>query len=490
MRPIIFYLLFLLLFFGCKTDPPPQEEKSPQKPNFLFLFADDQAFRSIGALNNDEIKTPALDKLTEEGLTFTHCFNQGAWNGAVCIASRAMLNTGQYIYHAQQNINTAKLWGEVFTEAGYETYITGKWHNGDKTALRSFKYIEALGKGMFETRGGPKGPGYHRPTADNNSWTPYDTALAGHWSPEVQDLVVSADSARSLSKRVVKQHTSGLYADNAIQFLNKAKEMEAPFLMYVAFNAPHDPRQSPKEFVDMYPTAGIAIPPNYVPEHPFDQGDHKLRDEILAPFPRTEEVVKVHRQEYYAIISHMDYQISRIMQALEASGLKENTYVIFSADHGLAVGEHGLMGKQNQYEHSIRMPFIISGPGINKGKIEALIYLQSLFATTCELAGIPVPESVDFPSLNPLIKGEKTTGQEYIYGSYRHLQRMVRNEQHKLILYPHIGKVQFFDVINDPFEMNDLSDQPEQKGLMDSCFAALVKLQQSVGDTLTLKKVW
>jgi len=136
------------------------------------------------------------------------------------------------------------------------------------------------------------------------------------------------------------------------------------------------------------------------------------------------------------------------------------------------------------------MPFVISGPGINRGKNEALIYLQSLFATTCELAGIPVPESVDFPSLNPLINGETEAGHEYIYGSYRNFQRMVRNEQYKLILYPHIEKVQFFDVINDPFEMNDLSDQPEQKGLMDSCFAALVKLQQSVGDTLTLKKVW
>ena len=91
----------------------------------------------------------------------------------------------------------------------------------------------------------------------------------------------------------------------------------------------------------MYPPAHIEVPPNYLPEHPFDQGDHEVRDEILAPFPRTREAVQLHRSEYYAHITYMDAQIGRILDALEKSGQARNTYVIFTADHGLAVGQHG-----------------------------------------------------------------------------------------------------------------------------------------------------
>ena len=147
-------------------------------------------------------------------------------------------------------------------------------------------------------------------------------------------------------------------------------------MMYVAFNAPHDPRQAPKEFVDRYPLESIELPPNYLPEHPFDQGErYTLRDEILAPFPRTEEAIKIHMQEYYAIISHMDYEIGRILEKLETLGIADNTYIIFTADHGLAVGQHGLLGKQNQYDHSIRVPLVINGPDIQAGtSTDALVY--------------------------------------------------------------------------------------------------------------------
>ena len=169
-------------------------------------------------------------------------------------------------------------------------------------------------------------------------------------------------------KYYMSRHTSELYADKAVNYLEtKAGKDGKPFFMYVAFNAPHDPRQSPKEFLDMYPREQVKVPANFLPEHPFDQGDSKIRDEELAPFPRTEEAVKLHRQEYYAIITHADYEIGRILDALEKSGQDKNTYIIFTSDHGLAVGMHGLMGKQNQYECSVRMPLIFTGPGIKAG---------------------------------------------------------------------------------------------------------------------------
>ena len=160
-------------------------------------------------------------------------------------------------------------------------------------------------------------------------------------------------------------------ANETMGFLENASASENPFFMYIAFNAPHDPRQSPKEYVDMYPVDEIALPANFLPEYPYKDkmGCSKtLRDEMLAPFPRTEYAVKVNRQEYYAIITHMDAQIGRILKKLEETGQSDNTYIFFSADHGLSVGQHGLLGKQNMYEHSLRPPMIIVGPDIPEGK--------------------------------------------------------------------------------------------------------------------------
>ncbi len=481
--------LALLLIIGSCSPELKKEKEVDSRPNFLFLFADDQTYESIHALNNLEIKTPNLDKLASQGVVFTHSFNQGSWGGAVCVASRAMLNSGQYMFAAREGIKHNKLWGEVFSEAGYETFFTGKWHNGDSTVLKSFKYAKSIGKGMYETMH-PEfkwAPGYGRPTAENNSWNAWDPIFTGHWTPKVKDIVTDENGDKGIGPTyVVQQHTSELYADKAISFLqNKAKDSDSPFFMYVAFNAPHDPRQSPKKYVDMYPPDKIKVPENFMPEHPFDQGDHKLRDENLAPFPRTEHQVQVHRSEYYAIITHMDHEIGRILKALEATGKADNTYIIFSADHGLALGHHGLMGKQNQYDHSVRLPFFILGPGLKPGTShDALIYLQSIYPTTCDLAGLKIPETVDFPSLKGILDGTEEKVQDVIFGNYRHFQRMARTDKYKLILYPHNGHQQLFDIENDPQEMVNLIDSEKYESVKKDMFQKLLDLQGEVGDTL------
>lgn len=466
---------------GLGTRGVAAEEK---RPNFLFLFTDDQTFASIHALNNPEIVTPNLDRLAARSVVFTHCFNQGSWSGAVCICSRAMVNTGQFLYHAQQNLDTAPLWGETLGKAGYRTFLTGKWHNGNATALRSFQVGKSVGAGMYEAK-----DSYDRPAEGETygDWAS-DVDKGGHWHPRVWDFVEGADGQRVAGTPYrVDKHTSELYADNAIEYLRDVvPQSSAPFFMYVAFNAPHDPRQSPREFLDLYDPAKIRVPPNFLPEHPFDQGDHRIRDEKLAPFPRTERAVQVHRAEYYAIISHFDAQIGRILAALEASGQVDNTYIILSADHGLAVGQHGLMGKQNQYDHSIRMPLLIAGPGLQPRRVDRLVYLHSMFATTCSLAGVPVPDAVEFPSLLPLLRGEETVLHDAVFGSYRHFQRMVRTEQWKLIVYPMIGRTQLFDLANDPAECHDLASDPEQTERIAQLRTRLLALQQGVGDTLDL----
>ena len=173
------------------------------KPNFLFILTDDQTYASIHSLNNDEIETPNMDKLSNEGVTFTHCFNQGSWSGAVCVASRTMLITGQTVFRASQNksyldgwaqakstnnITEVPLWQEVFSQNGYETFMTGKWHNTKHALLKSFDIAEAVGEGMYETRdeNGSSKPGYNRSSSDSE-WKPWDMAYTGHWTPKVYD---------------------------------------------------------------------------------------------------------------------------------------------------------------------------------------------------------------------------------------------------------------------------------------------------------------
>lgn len=477
--------------------------KGKEKPNYLFLITDDQTYNAIQALNQNAPSTPNMDRLVNEGVTFTHCFNQGSWSAAVCTASRTMLNTGQSVFRASKSKsfykknatisdtqNEVALWGEVMTKNGYATYLTGKWHNTDRAALKSFICADAIGPGMCETyKDGDKSAGYGREKQDDTMWRPWLKEYTGHWAPRVKNIIHNENGEVEIgASYVVNQHSSQLYADNAINYLQtEVKGNDKPFFMYVAFNAPHDPRQSPKKYVDMYPTDKMLVPKNFLPEHPFDQGDSKVRDEQLAPFPRTTDAVKLHMSEYYAIISHVDHEIGRILKALEQTGRGHNTYVILTSDHGLAVGQHGLMGKQNQYDHSVRMPLVIKGPGVKAAtKVNEMVYMQSMFATTCEMSDISIPKSVDFKSLLPLLTDEKAKGEEYIFGTYKNLQRMIRSNDYKLIVYPQVNRVQLFDLNNDPLEQVNLYGKRKYRSIAQKMFKALKEEQKKLGDYLNL----
>jgi choline-sulfatase len=407
----------------------------------------------------------------KRGCTFTHCFHQGSWSGAVCIASRTMLNCGMTAFRAQRQIEHAPLWGETLGAAGYDTAIVGKWHLSDATLKRSFKDIGPVSGGMFES--GPAA--YNRPSP-GNTWTPWDESLKGQWletgkwQPGAQDPI---------------KHSARVWAETAGAYLLKRSPQSNPFLLYVGFNSPHDPRQAPKEFVDRYPQSRIQVPPNYLPEHPFDQGDNRVRDELLAPFPRSREAVQLHRSEYYAHITYLDAQVGQVLDTLDGSGLAANTYVIFTADHGLAVGQHGLMGKQNLYDHSIRMPLLISGPGIPGGKkVDEMVYQHSVFPTTCELAAIAAPKTVEFPSLVDLLKGHGREKHDAVFSWYRGFQRAVRTRQHKLIVYPKAGVTQLFDANKDPWEIHNLAGDPKYAALKGSLLERLHRFQRDLEDDL------
>lgn len=471
MKKVLFlFIAATLALYSCTG------KSEPKKPNILFILADDQCFNTINALGNHEVITPTLDELARQGTVFSTAYNMGGWNGAICVASRTMFNTGRFIWRAKafdskQGLSSlaekGELWSKEMESLGYETFMTGKWHV-------KIKPEEIFTHAGTERPGMPKATpeGYNRPLSENDTtWRPWDPAFGGFWAGGT--------------------HWSEVVANETMSFLDTTANSENPFFMYIAFNAPHDPRQSPKEYVDMYPLESISVPENFLPEYPYkdDIGCSKsLRDARLAPFPRTEYAVKVNRQEYYAIITHMDAQIGRILDKLEETGQAENTYIFFSADHGLAVGHHGLIGKQNMYEHSMRPPMIIVGPDIPKGeKRDMEVYLQDIMPTVIEYAGGEVPGYVEFNSLKSFIEGTATeSNYPEVYGAYMDLQRMIRVDDYKLIVYPYAGVKRMFNLVDDPQEMNDLAGLPVQQERLDDMFTKLVTLQSEMGDTLKL----
>jgi len=447
-------------------------KRPPPTPNILFLFADDQSHEALSVFGS-EVQTPNLDRLASAGVSFRNAYNQGGWHGAVCVASRTMLITGRFLGHAQriepqldQELAAGRLWPQYLAQAGYETYFSGKWHV-KVDARQVFQTARHIRPGMpRDTKAG-----YLRPVeGEPDVWCPWDTLLGGYWEGG--------------------QHWSEVLREDAKAFINQAAQSNKPFFMYLAFNAPHDPRQSPQAYVNRYPLDQLKIPENFMTEYPFNDEigcSIDLRDERLAPLPRTEYAVKVHRQEYYAIISHLDDQIGRILAALEKSGKAKNTYILFTADNGLALGRHGLFGKQNMFEHSMKVPLILTGPNIpDNRQIDTPVYLQDLMPTTLELAGISIPEQVQFRSLMPLINGKRPEHYEAIYGGYIDLQRMVRKGDFKLIYYPKIKKTLLFNLKHDPLEMNDLATDEQYAGKVIELKQALVALQKQVGDTLEL----
>ncbi|MFM2172004.1 MAG: hypothetical protein RI957_2233, partial [Verrucomicrobiota bacterium] len=213
--------------------------------------------------------------------------------------------------------------------------------------------------------------------------------------------------------------------------------------------------------------------------------------EQLAPFPRTEFAIRTHRKEYYALVSHTDEQIGRILKSLQQAGVAQNTVIIFTSDHGLAIGRHGLMGKQNMFEHSLRVPFVISGPKIPQGKvIDERIYLQDAVATSLEIAGAD-RDGIDFKSLRPLMDGTAPKHYDAIYGAYEiGSQRAVIDGKDKMILYPRDRVSLLYDLEKDPLEKNPIADSTVSDALKKRLFARLLDLQKKNRDPLDLTAIY
>jgi len=428
---------------------------SGNKYNILFLLADDQRSDTIRAYGNNNIRTPNLDELIAQGFSFRRNYCLGSSGGAVCIPSRAMINSGRSYFNVNSNLTGVKIMPELLRENGYTTFATGKWHNKEESFLRGFE----TGKAVFF--GG----------------------MADHTKVPVVDL---SPDGKFINKRVGDKFSSELFTNAAIEFLENYKE-DKPFYAYVAFTAPHDPRNPPVKYRQMYYKNRPPLPKNFKPQHPFDNGHMAGRDENLAPWPRTEDVIRDQLAEYYGLITHLDEHIGRILRSLKKSRHANNTIIIYAADHGLALGSHGLLGKQSIYEHSMGCPLIFAGPGIPRSAAsQAFSYLLDIFPTVCALTGIQAPTGVEGKNLKPIWENQVDNVRDSLFLSFSKIQRSVRDERWKLIRYPDINHTQLFDLKNDPDELHNLANDPTQAERVQEMLLRLKQWQRQVGDDLPL----
>ena len=424
------------------------------RPNVLFLFADDQRADTIAALGNSHIKTPNLDRLVRRGLAFDRAYMQGGLNGATCVPSRAMLLSGRCLFRIDEKLLRDETWPAAFGRAGYSTFVSGKWHNGEKSIARSFQQA----RGIFE--GGMTNP----------------------LNAKLSDLVDGSLTPAQLAPK----HACEVFADEAIRFLNE--QHERPFFCYVPFDAPHDPHVVPKDFKIRYDADQIPLPPNFLPQHPWNNGEMTIRDEALLRWPRQPEKIREMIAEYYRYVSYLDAEIGRVLDALEASPHAKNTIVVFAADSGVARGSHGLIGKQNCYEHSLRVPLIMSGPGIPPGqRTNAMCYLFDVLPTLgklCDVSGPTTSEGIEFTAT---VKDPTHAARPQLVLGYKSVQRAIRDDRWKLIRYPHIDKTQLFDLQSDPHEITNLADKPEHAPKVADLMTRLKKDLTAFGDKHPLK---
>lgn len=455
-----------------KETPKSSDDGKAGRPNVLFLLTDDQTFSTIQAWGNTDIHTPNMDRLVRHGVSFTQTHVMGGFNGAISQPSRAMLLTGRGLMDVHRNGSiipeAEKTFPELFRENGYTTFATGKWHSDNASFNRSFSTGANIFFGGMHPYGRNNELGHRRPYLHQ-----YDPA--GNYN---NSNGVWVDASRDT-------FSSELYADAAIGFLETASPDDAPFLMYVAFTSPHDPRNVLPGYGRKYNGADLTMPANFVTQHPFDNGDLNERDEKLLPTPRVPEQVLAERANYYGMVNEVDCQIGRILDALEKSGKADNTIIVFTADNGLSMGEHGLLGKQNLYEAAVRVPMVICGPGIPQNTMrDAYCYLFDLYPTLCDLAGIGVPATVKGVSLEETLRDPGVKKRDDILLTYINLQRAIKKDGFKLILYNVDGQrhPQLFDLKADPMEMKNLYDDPAYRKKREELTELLYTRMKAAGD--------
>jgi len=409
------------------------------------MIMDDQRHDTIAALGHPVVQTPTLDALVRRGTTFT----QSTCTVPICTPARAEVMTGRSTFRngvawfnrpIDPSLTTLP---KHFRDHGFHTCCVGKWHNDGHPSERGFDRTRRImmSDNLLDYRQHGKELAFKEPTGE------------------------------------VRGHANELFADAAIEELDAAPD-DRPWFMLLATISPHDPFDTPEPFASMYDHDVIPVPDNFMPEHPFDLGDNVIRDELLEPWPRTPRMIQRYLARYYGLISHHDHHLGRVIHHLERIGQLNNTVICFTSDHGLAVGSHGLLGKENMYDHSIRVPLIFAGPGVpDNTTSDALAHHVDLFPTLCNLANLPAPDTADEGvSLTDAMCGERVDNRDATLHAFchpadhypeataltvdgdedEHSQRALRTDRYKLTFFPHLDRYQLFDLEHDPDETHDL----------------------------------
>jgi arylsulfatase A-like enzyme len=408
------------------------------KPNIVFILSDDQGPWAAGCYGNEEIRTPAIDRIAQTGMRFDNFFVATP----VCSPSRATFLTGrissQHGVHdwiRDGNVGdgaAAYLEGEVaytdvLAEHGWVCGLSGKWHLGySQLAQHGFSHWFAHKEG-----GGP----YNDATM----------VRAGELV-EVWGYVTTA------------------ITDDALAFIDGHAGGDAPFYLSVHYTAPHSPWTGhPQEILDSYDDCAFdSCPQEEI--HPWAKG-HPLSENCLG----NREMLK----GYFAAVTAMDLDIGRILDKLEALGIRGDTLVVFASDNGFSCGHHGFWGKgngtypPNMYENSIKVPFVASQPGrIPEGSVQqAMVSAYDFMPTLLDYLSLPLPAGRNLPgqSFAPLLTGEGGTGRDEVvvydeYGS----TRMVRTEAWKYVHRYSEGPHELYDLVHDADERRNLADDPGQ----------------------------
>jgi arylsulfatase A-like enzyme len=432
-----------------------------KRPNVLFIFTDDQRPDAFGALGNPDIKTPNMDRIINSGFIFNRAYIQGSMTNATCLPSRAMIMSGKPLFRAPLQLDSGVLMPQVFQKAGYQTFATGKWHNGASSFEKCFNEAEAV---------------FFGGAARTHINVPVNRMIAG--------LMVPYDAGETFS--------TDLFADAAIEFIEDQSEKEQPFFCYIPFTAPHSPVTPPGKWATMYDPDKITLPPNHAALRPelVDQrqgasrrgggrGGRGREGGDGSPVDRA----KQRYAAYYGLISHLDHHIGRVIDTLEKTGQAENTIILFATDHGMAMDSHGQSGKHNAYEHTSRVQIVASGAGVPKGSSDALVYLYDIYPTLCGLTGLSIPDEVEGKSLAKVIHGKQAKVRDHLFTAYMDDQRTIRDDRWKLFYRSKEDRAALYDLKNDPHELNDLAAKPENKDRIAKLKVELAKAQQLYGDT-------
>lgn len=431
-------LLFFCLFLW--NNAIAQDSYQHVKPNILFVITDDQSPYDLKIYNSgSSLETPVIDQLAKEGMVIEGAYQMGAFISAVCTPSRHMIMSGRTVWHIPKSPVASQyvpdmLEGQtlaaVFNRAGYYTMRTCKKGNSYEAANQQFKLRIDM------TRRDPDGSKWH--------------------------------------------------ADQVINYLNgrDSAGVKSPFLIYLGFSHPHDPRNAKADLLQKYGAANDFVPDianpaspklqvNYLPGHPFHFRTPDARDETRVQgvlHRRDESTIRNELGRYFACIEEIDTQLGRVLGKLEETGELNNTYIVFTSDNGIAVGRHGLQGKQNLYNHSWKVPFIVKGPGVSvNARKEGNIYLLDVLATLCDLAGIQAPQTNEGISFKPVLTGQKETIRDVMYGVFSGDSkpgiRSVKKGDWKLIKYEvfesktidgvktRVSETQLFNLAENPHEL-------------------------------------